>query len=406
MQIATQMATLVLCLGIIIIVAIMTKEVLSRLKLPSLVGYIIIGIALSSVDSRFDLLNSETENIIHFLAKLGVIILLFHIGLESKLQKLLKQIRQATFIGIGDVTISAIIGFTAAYLILGLSFSISLVIAAALVATSVGISAGIWEENKAIDTDQGQLLLDIAEFDDVLGIIIMALLFSIISVISIKNNTTSLTPKILKTLAPFAVKFFIFGSGCVLFARYIEKPITRFFKNLEKPPEESLTVIAMGLIIAALAGLLGFSVAIGAFFAGLIFSRDPASIKEKTAVNIVYDLFVPFFFIGIGFQTQITTINSAIIPAFVLIIAAFSGKFIVISTSALLFCDRKNSILLGLSMIPRAEIAMIIMQHSLNFQDISMPKHIYSAMVIVCISTCIIPPLILNRLIGKTIRPS
>jgi len=199
-----ELASLVLGLGLIIIASILIKEILSRLKMPALVGYIIIGVVLSAVNSSYGILLNETEEIIHFLAKIGVIILLFYIGVESKLHKLLEQIWHATFIGISGIIISAALGFAAAYHLLGLSFFVSLVIGAAMVATSVGITAGIWEENNAIETDQGQLLLDIAELDDITGIIIMVLLFSIAPVIADQNDIALPGTKILKTLYPYA----------------------------------------------------------------------------------------------------------------------------------------------------------------------------------------------------------
>jgi Kef-type K+ transport system membrane component KefB len=405
MQMAFQMATLVLCLGIIIIIAIMTKEVFFKLKLPPLIGYIAIGIVFRLTDSHYDLLGDESERVLHLFGELGVIILLFHIGLESNLKKLVKKLGQATLIGISGVVVSALLGFAAAYFILQLDFLISLFVAAALVATSIGVSAGIWEQNNAIDTDQGQLLLDIAEFDDIIGVIIMALFFALAPVIGSQNARELIIPELSRTFITFMAKLFLFGLACILFSRYLEKPVTEFFKNLEKAPEESLTIVAIGLMIAALAGLLGFSVAIGAFFAGLIFSRDPASIKTKTVVGIVYDLFVPFFFIGIGLRTRATAIAPSLLPALVLIAVAFVGKSIGTLGPALLFCDRSSAALLGLSMVPRAEVAMIIMQRSLTLRAGSMPEEIYTAMVIVCIATCIIPPLVLNRLIDSIVRP-
>ncbi len=388
-------------LGIILIAAFLIKEFLSRLKLPVLIGYITIGMILRSIDHFFDLFDHDTENIIHFLAELGVIILLFHIGLESKLHKLLKQFRRATFIGTFEIIISAAFGFLAAYVVLNLGFLISLIVSAALVATSIGVSAGVWEENKKINTNQGQLLMDTAEYDDITGIVMMALLFALAPMITVHKEHSDITIKFVTTVIAFLIKLVLFGFVCILFSRFVEKPTTSFFNRFEKPPQESLTIIAIGLIIAACADLLGFSVAIGAFFAGVIFSKDPHSVKSKTAVTVVYDLFVPFFFISIGLKIQIAGFATAIIPAVILIAAAFLGKFIGSFGSSLLFFSRDTSILLGISMIPRAEVTMIIMQRSLNLQTNPMPNGIYTAMVLTTIATCLIPPLILNRLIKK-----
>jgi Kef-type K+ transport system membrane component KefB len=399
------MSSLVLYLGIIIIAAIFTKILLVKLEMPSLIGFIGIGILLQAADPYIGLLDEGNMGIIDFLAELGIVILLFHIGLESKLNKLLQKIGQATLIGIGGIVISGALGFAAAYYLLELSIVPSLIIAAAMVATSIGVSAGIWEENKVINSDQGQLLLDTAEFDDVIGVIIMALIFSTAPLIAEHKGSSDIFSEVVKSFSLFMLKLFIFGLGCVMFAKYLEKPVTKFFRNLEKPPEASLMVIALGIIIAALADILGFSPAIGAFFAGLIFSRDPASIKSTTVVQVLYDLFVPFFFISIGLKMKLETIPSAAMAAAVLSATAFAGKFAGTFSPSLFFCNTRDSALIGLSMIPRAEVTMIIMQRSLEQESSSMPRHIYSAMVITSIITCIIPPLLLHKMIKKSDIP-
>jgi len=396
----TELSSIVLLVGIVIIISILSKELLGRIGLPPMAGYIVIGIGIRALDSHLHLLGEQGHGIFEFLADVGVITLLFHIGLESKVHKLLEQLRLATFIGLVSIAFSAVLGFAVAYFFLHLSLLTSLIIACALTATSVGIPAGVWEETRAIKSQQGQLFLDVAELDDIVGVILMALLFSVAPLLA-RQTGGSIGLLILKNSALFAAKFIAFGLCCVVFARYAEKPITGFFQRLEKAPELTLTVAAMGFAIAALAGLIGFSVAIGAFFAGLMFSRDPASIKSRTAFNVIYDLFSPFFFIGIGLSTYLETIGPALVPAAALILAASAGKFIGATTPALLFRDRRSSVLLGVGMIPRAEVALIITQRSLDLHGDAMPNRIFSAMVITCLTTCIVAPIVLEKLIRR-----
>lgn len=133
-----------------------------------------------------------------------------------------------------------------------------------------------------------------AELNDVVGVVLMALLFNIAPVIAV-NGLQSIGGTLLRTGIVFAIKLILFGLFCILFALYLEKLLTSFFQRFEKPPELTLVVVSIGFVIAALVGLLGFSLAIGAFFAGLIFSRDPSSIKSRTAFEVIYSLFAPFF---------------------------------------------------------------------------------------------------------------
>jgi len=399
---ARETAVLICCVGLVLVAAIFVKTLARKVRLPALAGYILMGIGLRYLDSAYGMPGDEGEAIIHFLAEMGVIILLFHIGLESKLQQLLAYLGRATLIGAAGLIVSALVGFAAAYYVLELSLLVSLVIGVALVATSVGVSAGVWEENGVIGSKQGQFLVDVAEFDNITGVIIMSLLFTVAP--QIAGDGAGPWRSIFSTLAGFAAKLFVFGLGCLLFARYVEKPVTDYFKKLETGPDETLTVIGFGLLIAAAAALLGFSAAIGAFFAGLIFSRDPGCIKTTTAVTVVYDLFVPFFFVAIGFKMQTEAMGAALWPAAVLVAAAFVGKFVGTLAGALPFCGAGDSMVLAVSMIPRAEVAMIIMQQSLNLETQATPGHIYSAMVIMCIITCLVPPIMLNRLIPKYVR--
>jgi len=396
----TQIILLILLVGGAIISAALIKVLLERLSLPAIVGYIILGFCIRLFDAELGFLTEQVEQTIDFLAYAGVTVLLFRVGLESKLHKLLQQLGKASAIGLVCIAVSGATGFICAYWFIHLELLTSLVIGTALTATSVGMVAAVWEDSGAIKTSEGQLLLDIAEFDDIMGVVLMVLLFNIAPIIAARN-VEAIGGTLLKTGAIFAIKLIVFSLLCIMFAMYIEKPLTKFFQRIEKPPEFTLVVVSIGFVIAALAGLMGFSLAIGAFFAGLIFSRDPSSIKSKTAFDVIYDLFAPFFFIGIGLNVRLESLTPALLPAAVLVAAAFTGKFLG-SAGPALYCQHfKPALLLGLSMVPRAEVAMIITQRSTNLADNVMPDRVFTAMVITCLATCIIPPIVLKKAIPR-----
>jgi Kef-type K+ transport system membrane component KefB len=237
-----------------------------------------------------------------------------------------------------------------------------------------------------------------------MGVVLMALLFNIAPVIA-AQDVQSVSGIILKTGGMFVIKLISFGLLCILFALYLEKPLMKFIQRFKKPPELTLVVISIGFVIAAIAGLLGFSLAVGAFFAGLIFSRDPSSIKSRTAFDIIYDLFAPFFFIEIGLGIRIESLAPALWPAGILIIAAFVGKFLG-STVPSLFCQGwKPSVLLGVSMIPRAEVAMIITQRSQALEKNAITDSVFTAMAMTCFVTCIVPPIMLKGMIHRLLKP-
>ncbi|NGX54604.1 MAG: Na(+)/H(+) antiporter [Chlamydiae bacterium] len=168
----------------------------------------------------------------------------------------------------------------------------------------------------------------------------------------------------------------------------------------EKMPDSMISILGITLIIAGIAALIHFSLAIGAFFAGIAFSRDPKAVRMDAAMQSFFDFFVPFFFFWIGFQTSIESL-AGIWPFFItLFIVAVAGKFLGTWLPARwIHLSRLGALLLAVSMIPRAEIAMVIIEHGLELGVIS--KQIYSAMALTAFLTCLLTPLSL-KLINRT----
>ncbi len=394
------LSLLILLLGGIILITILLRPALNRLGVPSLIGFMLLGFILRVADYHYSFLSDDIYRIFEFLATVGIIFLLFRVGLESNLAGLRRQLKRASVIWVGNILFSGILGFVAAYYLLGQDLIPSLFVAIALTATSVAISVGVWHESKAIKSTNGELLVDVAEMDDISGMLLMALLFSAVPLLKDEVDIAA-TAVIAETLGLLALKLLGFGTVCVLFSRYIEHRITAFFKKYMQLPGRILMIAGFGFIIAAIAGLIGFSVAIGAFFAGLIFSRDPDAVKLDTPFEILSDFFTPFFFIGIGLNIQPDTLVTGLGIGGVLLAVAVIGKLAGTGGPAVLTTGWRDSILLGVSMIPRAEIAMIIMQRGLELGDWAVPSEVFSGMVLVSLVTCIGAPLILRLLLRR-----
>jgi Kef-type K+ transport system membrane component KefB len=210
-------------------------------------------------------------------------------------------------------------------------------------------------------------------------------------------------PIFARTIVPFLLKGTIFGVFCLILFRYLELPMTRFFSRIEPSPDPMLMVAGTGFIIAALAGLIGFSAAVGAFFAGLVFCRDPDAVKFDASFATLYDFFVPFFFIQLGLQIQLESLASSGILSLVILIVAFLGKLIGTGGLALITDGRSSALLLGVSMIPRAEITMVIMERGRQLGDWAVSPQIFTSMIIVSAITCIASPLLLRPLLQKSI---
>jgi len=395
---AISFSLLIGLVGGVIIMNLWVKSGLDRIGIPALVGYLGLGFSLRIADHQFGLFNSGFQEVFAFLGKFGLVTLLFRIGLESKIELLLGQLRRASMVWLGNIFISGLLGFIAAFYLLGLNLTTSLIIATALTATSVGISLSVWENRNALKSANGSMLVDVAELDDICAVVLMALLFAVVPALK-ESQQPSVGPILVRISCIFLLKLLGFGAFCCLFSRFLEHRLTEYFRNFERPPDPMLTMVGMGLIIAALAGLIGFSLAIGAFFAGLLFSRDPQAVKMETSFLPVYELFSPFFFISIGMDMNLNGLGAATEMGAALLIAAILGKLVGAGAPLFLMKGWTSALLIGVSMVPRAEIAMVVMQRGFNHGYIS--SQVFTGMVMVCAATSLLPPIAVRSLLRR-----
>jgi len=382
----------VMLIGLLLIVDLLLQASLRRTAVPSVVVHLTLGFAAAVAEWRWGLLGSLGREVIDFLGSVGIVFLLFRVGLESHVSKLLENLRSASFIWIADVTVSGSLGFVAARYGLGLELVPSLFVAVAMTVTSVGVGVAVWREEGALDSKRGQLLLDVAELDDVSGIVLMAVLFAVAPLLHDGNSETLLL-SIGRSTAEVLIRLALFALALGLFARFLEAPLTRLVGRLEPAPDRLITVVSVGLIVAAVAGALGFSLAIGAFFGGLAFSRDPEAVKLDAYFDPLYDFFTPFFFIAIGLRIDPGGLGAALPLGLLLFFVATAGKLLGAGGGSLIALRPRDASLLGLSMVPRAEIAMVIVQYGMLLGSWAVSERLFSAMVVVSLLTCLVAPI-------------
>jgi Kef-type K+ transport system membrane component KefB len=392
---------LILITGVLVLMSMLIKAGLERTILPPLVGYLILGFVLRVAAAEYPLLPQGSEEILQFLAKIGLVTLLFRVGLESELRALLKQMKQAGVALIGNIIITVAIGYATGYYLLGQSQATSLIIGTAFAATSVGVTVSIWKGAGVLKSPNGSFLVDLAELDDISAVILMALLFSVLPVLHGGMNQNSMAGLLGTTAGIFFLKFAAFAALCYLFSHYVTRPLADLFEKIEIPPEPTLTIAGTGFVIAALAGLLGFSLAIGAFFAGLVFSKISEQLKIESAYLPLYDFFTPFFFIGIGFEVNPDVAGSAVGLGVILLALASLAKILAVGLPVYFMKDWKSAFLLGVSMIPRAEIAMVIIQQGLKLGKWAVPANIYGGMVVTAGLTCLLSPIAVHVLLKR-----
>jgi Kef-type K+ transport system membrane component KefB len=389
----------ILVIGLTIGVVMLIKAAANRVGIPALVGYIALGCGLCIADRKLGM-SEETGRILEFMAKIGVITLLFRIGLESEVRALVRQLRRASLIWIGGVVISAGSTYFVCRWLADLGLIPSLFAAVAMTATSVGVPVTIWHHKEALESSRGQLLIDVAELDDISGVTLMALLFAVAPVLH-QAAGASVGSALGQAVLLLLGKLLVFGALCILFSIFLEERITCFFERVVPSPDPMLVVAGIGFVIAAIAELLGFSFAIGAFFAGLAFSRDPDAVKFDASFKTLFELFSPFFFIGIGLTVSFEAVGSALLLGGLLILVAYVGKLLGHGLPALAHLGFGAAATLAVSMTPRAEIAMVVMGHGRALGDWAVPSQLYAASVMVVLATCIVAPVVVQRMLQK-----
>jgi Kef-type K+ transport system membrane component KefB len=390
----------VLLVAMVTFAALMAKAWLHRTAVPPLVGYLLIGMGLRWADSQWGILSGQSSSILHFLGQIGLFTLLFKVGLESNLAGLLGQMRRASLVWLANVLGTGVLTYLTVHHLMGLGILPSLVVGVAFTATSVGVSAQMWEEAGALGTPNGDLLLDVAELDDISAVVLMALLFGVLPELK-AGYSHALLPGMAATVGVFALKLAALGAVCFLFSAYGERRLTLYFERLEKPPEPMLMIAGLALLFAALAGLLGFSLAVGAFLAGLVFSRDPDTLKMETSFIPLYGFLSPFFFISIGLGVDPAVFHEALGLGLLLSVVAITGKIVANGLPVWGMSGASSGALLGVSMVPRAEIAMVIMHQGLQMAPWAIPPHLYGAVVVVIFITCILSPLTVRSMLRR-----
>lgn len=389
-----------LMVGAIVIASIMARACFPRIKLPPMVGYILIGIGLVLIDAKTGFLTETAKQHIDFLAELGVVFLLFRAGLESDLSQLKKQLKSASLIWLPNMIVAGGLVFLVVYFWPDYGFVPALFAGVAASATSIGVSTAVWEEAGALKTPQGALLLDVAELDDISAVVLLSFLFAITPLLT-EPNGAGAWPQAALTVGVQVIKLAAFAMGCLLFSQFLEKRLTGWFAELDEALGPVLFATGAALLIAAGANLFGFSLAVGALLAGLAFSRDPAEPQIEQAFGQLFALFSPFFFIAIGLALDPAFLGQSLTFVLILCIAAILGKVVGAGLPAALMKSPREGWLIGFSMTPRAEIFLIVMLYGVSIGAAAVPQSLYNAAVLVSLASCIFGPIAVNSLLSK-----
>lgn len=392
-------------LAIALIIAKLLGGLLNRFGIPVVLVELLVGVALGNMTGLVGdtFANVAAEPIVKGLSELGVLFLLFLVGLETDLGQLKKVGRDATLVAFIGVLAPFALAFIVIPLVVTSSFQHTLFIAAALTATSVGITARVLHESGKLQTTSGRIILGAAVIDDVLGIIVLTIVSALVT--SGSFSVTSL----------LFLLFKIIGFVVLMVAlRFVFPKLLSAFQKIEVPGSLTITLLSFCLINAWTAEQIGLAGIVGAFAFGVLLEDTFFEGYEATKVQATQDLMKPItdflspiFFLVMGMGVNLSTLGTtnSMLLTFVLIICGILGK---IACSLAITKDSKqrgaDPLLIGLGMIPRGEVGLIFAVMGQKMGVLS-PSD-YAAVVGMVAVTTLTAPFLMNwRMRKQLARP-
>ncbi len=386
-----------LILFLILVSARILGEVFARMGIPSVLGELSAGILLGV--SGLGLI--EVNDVLKVLAEIGILLLLFEIGLDTDIHRLKEAGAKAIVVAL----FGAVVPFTVAALISYYFFDLTLVVAlfigGTLTATSIGITMRVLKDLQKEQTDIAQIVIGAAVIDDIMGVIILVFIYdyAITQELSLTNtlNTTG-----------FILLFLIIAP---VFANFISGYMKKFEAHKKVPGFIPTIIISLISLFAYLSHLLGAPEILGSFAAGIALSRrfilpfgmglrnDEIFLeKVKNAITPIAQMFTPIFFVMVGLSMNLRVIDFtstkfwslALVFLFVAIVGKYMGALLLRKTSAL------KKALIGISMIPRGEVGLIFAE--VGRVNGILDNEIYAVLIFVIIVTTIAPPFLLKWL--------
>jgi len=378
----TQTFTDVLATLVAVIIATKLAGALAqRVGQPAVLGELLAGVLLGV--SALGLIERGDVALSTF-AELGVLILLFEIGLHTELRALARVAREATAVGLVGVALPFAGGYGVA-LLLGLTTLQAIVCGAALTATSIGISARVLSDLGQLHTPEGRVVLGAAVLDDVLGLIIL----SIVSALA--GGAAVSVPAVLRT----TFVAFAFIAAALALGRLLAPPVFRVIERIEIAGTLGLFGLAFAFTMAWLADRAGSALIIGAFAAGLVLNSTPQRTLVERATTEIGHFFVPVFFAYVGASVDVRSFGdpAILLVGGLLIAVGIVGKF---AAGYAAWWFRGDKRVVGAAMIPRGEVGLIFAQMGLATGVLTVP--LFSALTLMVMVTTFVAPPLLQRI--------
>ncbi len=399
---SSEIAPILLALIIILLAAKLGGDLVERFRQPAVLGELIFGmilgnLALIGIHSLEPLKHHITLEI---LAEIGVIILLFEVGLESNLKEMLSVGLTSFFVAFIGVVAPFFLGWGVSVLFFPEeSIFIHIFIGATLTATSVGITARVLKDIGKIRARESKIILGAAVIDDILGLVVLAV---VVGIIGAHNTGGSLSSgKILWIIG----KAFLFIFGSIAAGSILAPKLFQYASRLRSQSVLITFSLMFCFLFAFVADRVGLAPIVGAFAAGMILSdvnfkdifiREERKLEEL--LGPISAFLVPVFFVYMGMNVDLSTFTSptVIIFALVLTLAAIIGKQI--CSLAGVFEKKINSWVVGVGMIPRGEVGLIFAgigaKLMVDGEKVVNPDAYSAVIIMVVITTLVTPPIL------------
>jgi len=350
-------------------------EIFERLRQPGVLGELLAGVLLGP-----SLLNLvHTNELTLGIAEVGAVFLLFTVGLETKPRDLLEVGWTAVAVGVSGVVVPFILGLW--YMkFSGHSTVESIFVGAAMVATSVGITARVLADLGALSTRAARVILAAAVLDDILGLLVLAVVSSL--------STGQVHYAQLLTVAAEAVVF------ALLMIFFGSRVIGRFQPHVEKLRAQNSAfilsiILCLGLSLASV--YIGMAAIVGAFLSGLALADHSERWKLHENAHPLSEFLAPFFFVILGVQVNVRSFaNPGLIGlASIICVLAIVGKLVGCGLGCLRL-GFKDALRVGIGMIPRGEVGLIVAGVGLTLHTIS--DAVYSIVLVMSIVTTLVAP--------------
>jgi len=380
-------------IAIILFAAKIGAELMRRINQPAVIGELVAGIVIGYYGLGL-LPHMKSGDVISTLAEVGIILLLFEVGLETNLKEFIDLGKTSLLVAFIGVVFPFFLGFGFVYLIDSSDyiFEKALFVGAAMTATSVGITARVFADLGALKTKEAKTIIGAAVVDDIIGLIILTIVAGMLS------GTGSITVGEVGIITAKALGFLLFS---VLLGRKLSPMIFKFFEKIPSPGTFVTGSFLFAIVFGAAAHFVGLHPIVGAFAGGVVAGESDMTHRIREEMKPLNYILVPIFFVYTGAEIDISILASGqtFIYGIGISLLAFIGKYM----SALGAIGKGMSTsLIGIGMVPRGEVGLIFVAvATASFSEIIGPETI-AAIVWMVINTTLIAPVLLSRIIKKS----